>query len=752
MTSRSLCVALLASALATTVYAADTKAVPYTWKSVQMVGGGFVDGIIFHPKAKGVRYARTDMGGAYRWNDTARRWEPILDWVGYKDLNLMGVESIAVDPGDDNRVYLACGTYTNPTTPDGAILVSSDRGKTFQRVNVPIKFGGNESGRGNGERLRVDPNDGRVIYLATRHAGLWRSTDRGATWARVESFTETNEDFKRSAPWDGPSGLVFVIYDPASGKPGSPSQTIYVGAAYMGRPSLFRSTDSGKTWTAVPGQPTRYRPLRAALAGDGTLYIAYGDTAGPAHMKTGGVWKFDMKSGAWTDITPDKPSEGREFGYVGVSVDAKNPKAVIASAFHYPKGDEIFRSTDGGATWKTVFTGDVKGTYDYTLAPYVARTPIHWLFDIEIDPFDSNHAIFTTGYGGYETFNLSEVDAGRSSKWSVMSTGIEETVALELLSPSEGAHVLTAVGDYGGFVHWDLDKPEPAGNYMNPHFGNTNAIANAAKAPLLIVRAGNGAGQNETTLGYTLDGGKTWTTATKLPVPAARLGHLAVSADGSTWLWTIDRGGSYITGDRASTWTECRGLPRNTRVIADPANPAKFYAMALFDGKLFLSTDRGATFATQDLTLPGGLPKRAGFGSNNGTSRGDDRGGQDRLYAAPGREGDLWLAAFDGLYRSIDSGAAFTKLNGITELHAFGFGKAAPKASYPALYMVGVVNGVRGIFRSTDTGANWVRINDDRHQWGLILHITGDPKQYGRVYVGTHGRGTLYGDPLTPEN
>ena len=72
--------------------------VPYTWKSVQIVGGGFVDGIIFYPAEKGLRYARTDIGGAYRWNDGTKRWEPLLDWASYPDLNLMGVESIAVDP------------------------------------------------------------------------------------------------------------------------------------------------------------------------------------------------------------------------------------------------------------------------------------------------------------------------------------------------------------------------------------------------------------------------------------------------------------------------------------------------------------------------------------------------------------------------------------------------------------------------------------------------------------------------------
>lgn len=714
-------------------------AIPYTWKNVQIVGGGFVDGIIFHPTAKGVRYARTDIGGAYRWSETAGRWEPLLDWLPYEDTNLMGVESIAVDPSDPDRVYLACGMYSH--APDGAILLSDDRGRTFQRVNVPIKFGGNENGRGNGERLAVDPNDGRVLFLGTRHAGLWHSTDRGRTWKRVDSFTETHEDYPPGPPWDGPSGIVFVVFDPRSGAHGAPSPVVYVGAAYMNRDNLFRSTDGGQTWKAVPGQPTQYRPNRAKLALDGTLYISYGTNPGPARMVDGGVWKLDTKSGQWTDITPDKPSASKPFGYAAVSVDARNPQAVIASCFGRPGnagGEDLFRTVDGGKTWKPVFGGG--GTFDFSLAPYVSHTPIHWLFDVEIDPFDPGHAMFTTGYGGYETVNLTDVDAGKPTRWRVMSTGIEETVALELLSPPEGAPLLTAIGDYGGFVHWDLDKPAPEGNYDHPHFGNTNGVACAENVPAVIVRVGMASGGHHGNIGYSLDGGRSWQPTPTAPQPGSRLGDIAVSADGATWVWTPERSAVSVTRDRGAGWAEARGIPHGSRVIADRVNPRKFYAMALFDGKLFVSDDGAASFTEQALILPDGLPPR-------GANRGDNRGGQDRLYATPGKEGDLWLAAFNGLYHSPDTGKTFTRMDGVTEMHAFGFGKAALGAAAPALYMVGIVDGQRGVFRSDDGARAWVRINDDQHQWGLVLHVSGDPKRYGRVYVGTHGRGILYGDP-----
>ncbi len=731
---------------------------PYTWKNVQIVGGGFLDGIIFHPKEKGLRYVRTDIGGAYRWDDQGKRWQPMLDWVSYPDLNLMGVESIAVDPSNADRLYLACGTYTNPKTPNGAILRSRDRGHSFQRTDVPFKFGGNETGRGNGERLAVDPNNGNVLYLGTREAGLWKSEDAGATWAQVKSFPDVTEPRVYPARGENPwvaaqkrgAGIVFVIFDPRSGRRGQSSSTIYVAASILGRSNLYRSMDAGKTWEAIRGEPTQYRPHRAALASDGNMYIAYGTVPGPWRMPDGAVWKFDTKSGEWTNITPEKPaSADHGFGWVGVSVDSQNPQAVIASSFDkhvqgHGDHDDVFRSADGGKSWKPVFGSG--GTLDASLAPYVSDTPIHWMFDVEIDPFDSNHAMFTTGYGGWETFDLTDIDRDQPTKWSVMSSGIEETVALDLLSPREGAQLISAIGDYGGFVHRDLDKPAPEHSSQPPLFGNTNSLAAAENKPGVMVRVGRASGHHPgLNIGYTLDGGKTWQPPASMPQRNSVLGYVAVSSDGETWVWTPEHSAVFFTRDRGTTWTQSKGVPANTRIVSDRVNPRKFYGMDLFNGSLFISNDGAGTFVKQALVLPKGLPKKPG----DENTRGDDRGGQDRLYAAPGREGDLWLPAFDGLYHSTDSGTTFAQKPGVSEVHAFGFGKVAPNASSPALYLVGIVRGVRGIFRSDDEARSWVRINDDQHQWGLILHITGDPKQYGRVYVGTHGRGIVYGDPAS---
>lgn len=720
--------------LSVDIQAQKVKSTPYTWKNVQMVGGGFVDGIIFHPKVKGLRYCRTDMGGAYRWNDEAKRWEPMLDWVSYEDSNLMGVESIAVDPSDPDRVYLSCGTYSGPNAPNGAILRSNDRGKTFQRTNVPFKMGGNENGRGNGERLAVDPNNGKIIYLGTRNNGLWRSVDQGVTWNRVDSFPLIKQN--RSC------GVVFVVFDPSQKADGKTS-SIYAGYAIKDRSSLFHSTDGGATWRPLAKQEVRYRPSHAALSSDGFLYVTYGSDPGPSRMVGGSVVKYDIKTGDWYDITPDKPDPSKQkfFGYAGLAVDPQKPGTVIVSSFNRYQfgGEDIFRTTNGGQQWRTVFENHAK--IDHSIAQYTSHVGIHWLFALAIDPFDSDHALFSTGYGGHETFDLTDVDKGKPTQWYMMANGIEETVALDLLSPPKGAPLLSAIGDYCGFTHWDLDKSQPEGCYEHPHFGNTNSLACAENKPEVLVRVGIATpNQGNINIGYSLDYGKTWQQTDTMPRLTSAFGNVAISSDGETWIWTPQESPVYVTKDKGKTWIKAQGID-SIRVVADRVNPKKFYGISLLKEKLFVSTDGGLTFTQQTLNLPGGLPKK-------GSYRGDGRGGQDQIYTTPGKEGDLWIAAFDGLFHSKDSGKTFERMKGVQEIHAFGFGKAAPGHDYSALYLVGVVNGVRGIFRSDNASKKWIRINDDQHQWGLVLQITGDPKQYGRVYVGTHGRGTFYGDPV----
>ncbi len=143
-----------------------------------MGGGGFVTGIIPHPRQKGLMYARTDVGGAYRWDDSAQRWIPITDGIG--DVDFTGIESLAVDPSDTNRVYLAAGIYSGGKA---AILRSADRGRTWLLTEVPFKMGGNESGRFNGERLAVDPNQGDILFFGSRRDGMWKSADRGSDLA-----------------------------------------------------------------------------------------------------------------------------------------------------------------------------------------------------------------------------------------------------------------------------------------------------------------------------------------------------------------------------------------------------------------------------------------------------------------------------------------------------------------------------------------------------------------------------------------
>ncbi len=121
-----------APALASATAAASVSA--YSWNNVRIGAGGFVDGLVFSDAQRGLAYARTDVGGAYRWDAAAENWVPLLDFTGFNDWNELGVESIAADPENAGKVWLATGEYTQPwaSPPDGEVLRSADQGRTWQ--------------------------------------------------------------------------------------------------------------------------------------------------------------------------------------------------------------------------------------------------------------------------------------------------------------------------------------------------------------------------------------------------------------------------------------------------------------------------------------------------------------------------------------------------------------------------------------------------------------------------------------------
>ncbi|HUJ71804.1 MAG TPA: cellulase, partial [Verrucomicrobiae bacterium] len=634
---------------------------------------------------------------------------------------------------------------------NAAILRSADRGKTFEWTDVPFKMGGNEMGRNNGERLAVDPNSSDILFFGSRRDGLWKSVDRAVTWEKVPGFPEISTTLppppgltnftnrpRRFRFQPQAVGIVSVVFDPASGKPGPATPVIYAAVSAPDS-NLLYSADAGATWQLVTNRPVGLRPTRLVRSPDGLLYLSYGKEPGPNVMTDGAVWKFDPKKSTWTDITPVKPTDGdQRFGYGAVNIDPQHPNVIMATTFaRWNPMDEIFRSTNGGTTWMPLVE---KGVWDHSSAPYTRMHKPHWMGDIEISPSNSNHVMFTTGYGIWSCRDITAADAGRPTHWEFFNHGLEETVPQGLISPPEGAHLLSALGDQDGFRHDDLTVSPPGGAFAGPRFSNSDSIAFAAGKPQIIVRAGSG-GSEPVHAAISVDGGQSWQALGSEPPDTSGAGNIALSADAKTIVWTPRRGAPYFSTDRGTNWTACLGLQPRQAVVADSINPARFYAFDSSTGRLDTSTNGAVSFLEGAAELPKAEEFPGGFGGGGGV------GGE--VYATPGREGVLWIAfRHEGLYCSTNAGATFTKLGGVDEAYSLGFGKAAPGRDRPTLYLAGKIGDVQAIFRSDDDGRTWLRLNDDSHQYGWVNHVTGDPRIYGRVHFATGGRGIIYGDPV----
>ncbi len=298
-------------------------------------------------------------------------------------------------------------------------------------------MGGNTDGRSNGERLAVDPNDGAILFFGSRNAGLWKSTDRGATWNVVDSFAKTRRAANPAPVHNQPRsladaaggntdyGIVSVVFDAASGERGAPTRVIYAAVSTTGT-NLYRSDDAGANWQAVAGQPIGLRPNHLIRSVDGLFYLSYGSVPGPNSVNDGALWKYNPKDGSWTNISPEKPADGQRLGWGYGAVcrwTRRHPSTIMATSIdRWGLKDEVFRSTDGGATWKGILVAN--GKLDYSMAPYTSQghTP-HWTGTVAVNPNNPDQVLFGTGYGIWASIGCHQGRCRRAGHLGVSGQG-----------------------------------------------------------------------------------------------------------------------------------------------------------------------------------------------------------------------------------------------------------------------------------------------------------------------------------------
>lgn len=683
----------------------------WSYGQVAISGGGFVTGVFSTPE-ENVYYCKTDVGGAYYRTAETGKWTSMNYWVSADDKGLLGIDGLAFDPQSPNKVYLLAGTeyFSNGKT---CILISEDYGKTVEVVDVTdkIKVHGNGMGRGNGERIAVDPNNGSIIFAGGRTGGMIKSTDGGKTWESVSSFPITSTTNN--------NGINCILFDPSSAKDGV-TQKIYASVSAKGDEAgnLFVSEDAGSTWKKLDNSITNFMVQRMKLDSKGNLYVCYINNEGPWNCAMGTIYRYN------TDGTADKIGPSNDsFGDIVIDPNDDNRLVAVTSGMWERQangayGDKFYTSTDGGKTWKNVLESmamDVNGM------PWIEGCAIHWCSSLAMNPFNANQIMVNSGNGVFSCDNIWD----ETPKFYFDSLGIEETVPEDIIT-MEGYPLISAVGDYDGFVHEDIFTPATRHQDM---IGSTTSITIAAQNRDCWAKVGGD--EKSMALTYTTDGGKTWNKITNSPEEGKVFykGKIALNADGSVLVWSPSNGTkAYWTDNWGETWNVVDGIVgSNIYLIGDPSNASYVYGCG--SSVFYTSTDGGKTFARNSAISPSFR----------------------RLCVDPHNEGTVYIANGAGLMVTKDYGKTAELVPGIKYCEAVGLGKAKNDGDPLVIYVWGTpIDGDKpGLYMSEDNGGTWVRINDDLHQFGGTgngIFVSGDMNVYGRCYMSTVGLGIIYCD------
>ena len=576
--------------------------------------------------------------------------------------------------------------------------------------------------------LAYDPANPDRIFLGTSSGWLYLSTNAGASWSRFAHMGSGSELV-----------LDHVLVDPVD------PRNIYVAAWNAQSPysdgDLFRSHDGGKTWDLLPGMHGKSIRAFALAPSDHKLLVA-GALDGVFRSRDGGD--------TWERISPANHAEIRQIE--SVAIDPADPNITYAGTWHLP-----WKTDDGGKTWHNIKKGVIDDSDVFSIVidpklpakvyisacsgiyksdssgelfrkiqgiPYSARRTRM----LKMDPADHNIIYAGTTEGLWKSS-----DAGASWKRTTAANVVINDV---LIDPRQPAHVLLATDRGGVLASNDGGLTFAASNRGFSHRQVSTLLVDRNDSS--IVYAGLLNDKEQGGVFVSRDAGRSWMQMSD-GLDERDVLVLRQSPEGALFAGT-DRGILRYDNDQ-KRWIELNPLaaidpvspkrkhaaqnivfdPISGRILDLELTPERWYATTT-DG-LLTSTNRGESWHREEAPQLKSAEKIAAAGNmlaaaGRNTVAVTLNGGESWLTAKPLETiidsiaidprgaGAIWLGARDGIYRSTDLGDTWKRINSLRLSNV-----AAVEVDAENQRVLAIGAGSKNIYETRDNGRTWSPIN-----------------------------------------
>ena len=301
-----------------------------------------------------------------------------LTWKNVSDgfFKTGSVGAVAVAESDPNIVYVGMGEHAVRgvmTSHGDGVYKSTDAGKTWKKIGLDLTQ--------HIARIVIHPKDPNIVYVAAQGAlyghnkerGVYKSTDGGVTWKNVLYVDDKTGCAELSMDMNNPLILYAAMWEH-----GRLPWKVISGGPGSG---LYKSTDAGEHWEKMTqGLPKEMGKMSIAVCRSNSEKV-YALIESNFDKEAGGLYMSGDAGKTWSQVTNDHHLIQRAWYYIELFPDPNNENTL------YVMSASAFKSIDGGKTWD-----DVSNTHgDY--------------HNLWINPNNSNNMIISNDGGSAVTFN-----------------------------------------------------------------------------------------------------------------------------------------------------------------------------------------------------------------------------------------------------------------------------------------------------------------------------------------------------------